>query len=336
MNPVHKYQCNALSQSIASAVPSVKRVRPPALEALRVFEAAARHASFTKAAAELHVTQGAVSQRVQGLEAELGVNLFRRLIRKLELTADGERLAQGVREGLARIACAVSELDQRSESGPLAVSMLPSFASCWLVRRLPRFQYAHPDIEVLVMADEQPVDLHAEDGAEVAIRFGLGGYPGLSTTPLAPDSVGPVCTPLLLSRYGVIETVDELLDMPLLHDSTADGDGSGTGWKSWLAQVGVRGDDPRLGAGSRFTQAHLALEAALLGQGVAMARTSLASDSLAAGRLVRVLPQIAPSAYRYFFVCRPEAAWRAKVARFRDWLRVEMKVVADQHIVGAG
>jgi len=186
------------------------------------------------------------------------------------------------------------------------------------------------------MADEEPVNLQAEDGAAVAIRFGLGAYPGLSATPLATDSVGPVCTPLLLSRYGVIETVDELLDMPLLHDATADGDASGTGWKSWLAQVGVRGDEPRLGVGSRFTQAHLALEAALLGQGVAMARTSLASDSLAAGRLVRVLPQIAPSAYRYFFVCRPEAAWRPKVARFRDWLRVEMKATADQHVVGAG
>jgi LysR family glycine cleavage system transcriptional activator len=333
---VHKYQSNAPARSIANSVPSVKRARPPALEALRVFEAAARHASFTQAAAELHVTQGAVSQRVQGLEAELGVNLFRRLIRRLELTADGKRLAQGVREGLARIACAVSELDRRSESGPLAVSMLPSFASCWLVRRLPRFQYAHPDIEVLVMADEQPVNLQAEDGAEVAIRFGPGHYPGLSTTPLAPDSVGPVCTPLLLSRHGVIETVDELLDMPLLHDSTADGDGSGTGWKSWLAQVGARGDDPRLSTGSSFTQAHLALEAALLGQGVAMARTSLASDSLAAGRLVRVLPEIAPSAYRYFFVCRPEAAWRPKVARFRDWLSLEMKAITDRRIIGAG
>ena len=308
------------------------RARLPALETLRVFETAARHASFTKAAGELHVTQGAVSQRVQGLEAELGVALFRRLTRKLELTADGERLAQGVREGLARIACAVRGLDQRAETGPLAVTMLPSFASCWLVRRLPRFQYAHPNIEVLVMADEEPVDLLAEGGTEAAIRFGLGHYPGLSATPLAPDSIGPVCTPLLLSRQGVIETVDELLDMPLLHDSTADRDESGTGWKTWLAQVGARGDDPRVAAGPRFTQAHLALEAALLGQGVAMARTSLAHDSLAAGRLVRVLPQTAPSAYRYFFVCRPDAAQQRKISCFRQWLIGEMKHIADQHL----
>src|SRR5689334_21836695 len=129
------------------------------LNALRAFEAAARHASFTKAAEELHVTQAAVSHRIQALEAEPRVSLFRRLTRRLELTPDGERVAHGVREGLERISCAVSDLSRRSVTGPLAVSMLPSFAARWLVRRLPRFQYAHPEIEVLVMADEHPVDL---------------------------------------------------------------------------------------------------------------------------------------------------------------------------------
>jgi LysR family glycine cleavage system transcriptional activator len=301
------------------------RTRRPALEALRVFEAAARHASFTKAAAELCVSQAAVSQRILALEADLDVQLFRRLTRKIELTSDGERLARGVREGLARIAGAVSDLDQRSDVGPLAVSMLPSFASRWLVRRLPRFQYAHPNIEVLVMADEHPVDLLSDGAADVAIRFGLGHYPGLATSPLAPDGVGPVCTPLLVARYGVIETIDDMLDMPLLHDSSADRDASGTGWKSWLAHVGAPSDDPRLMIGPRFSQAHLAIEGALLGHGVTLARTSLAGDDLAAGRLVRVLPQIAPSRFKYFLVCRPEAARQGKVIKFREWMKAEMK-----------
>jgi LysR family glycine cleavage system transcriptional activator len=301
------------------------RLHMPPLDALRVFEAAARHASFTKAAAELCVTQAAVSHRIQALEASLGVALFRRLTRRIELTADGESLALGVRDGLARISRAVSDLDGRSDAGTLAVSTLPSFASRWLVRRLPRFRHAYPQIKVLVMADEEPVDFAAFGGAEVAVRFGQGRHPDLSTTLLAPDSVGPVCAPLLLGRYGAIETVDAMLDMPLLHDHVADRDDSGTGWKSWLAHVGAPSDDPRLAVGPSFTQAHLAIEAALLGHGVALARTSLVADDLAAGRLVRVLPQTAPSAFQYYLVCRPEAAQIGKIVRFREWLVGQMK-----------
>jgi LysR family glycine cleavage system transcriptional activator len=300
-----------------------------------VFEAAARHASFTKAAEELHVTQAAVSHRILALEADLGVSLFRRLTRRLELTPDGERLAEGVREGIGRISRAVSELHRRSEGGSLAVSMLPSFASCWLVRRLPRFQYAHPGIEVLVMADDHPVDLLTEGGAEVAIRFGRGRYPGHSVTPLMSDSIGPVCTPLMLARHGVIETVDDLLDMPLLHDTVAERDESGTGWRSWLTHLGRAGEDQRLAVGPRFTQAHLAIEAALLGQGVALARTSLVRDDIAAGRLVRPIPHTAPTAYAYFLVCRPEAAQWSKVARFRGWLISEMRPAAGERVGAA-
>ena len=302
-----------------------KRARLPALDALRVFEAAARHLSFTRAAEELHVTQAAVSHRINALEAELGLALFRRLSRRLELTEDGERLVAGVREGLMRMVRAVADLDRRSQSRPLAISVLPSFASRWLVPRLPRFQYAHPEIEVRVMADEHPVKLLDGHGAEVAVRFGLGNYPGLAVTPIIADSIGPVCSPLLLARYGLIETVDALLDMPLLYDSAAERDDSGSGWASWLAHVGAPSDVVRLGNGPRMSQAHLAIEAALLGHGVALARTSLIGDDLAAGRLVRVLPQTAPTAFRYFFVSRQEVSDRPKIACFRDWVIAEMK-----------
>jgi LysR family glycine cleavage system transcriptional activator len=306
------------------------RSRLPGLEALRFFEAASRHASFTKAAKELCVTQAAVSHRIQALEAELCVSLFRRLTRRIELTPEGERLAEGVRGGLAQIARAVGDLDRDAEIGPLQVSMLPSFASRWLIPRLPRFQSAHPDIAVRVMAEDHSIDLWADDRADLAIRFGRGRYPSLATTPLMSDSIIPVCSPALLARHGRVTTVDALLDLPLLHDSAAERDDSGTDWKSWLGYVGEASDDPRLAGGPRFSHAHFAIEAALLGQGVALARTSLAGGDLSSGRLVSPLPQAAPTMFRYYLVCRPDMAQRHKIVCFRNWLIAETHGVAGE------
>jgi LysR family transcriptional regulator, glycine cleavage system transcriptional activator len=266
-----------------------------------------------------------VSHRVQALEAELRVPLFRRLTRRLELTPDGERLAAGVRDALERIARAVGDLDKNAGAGPLTVSALASFASRWLIPRLPRFQSAHPDIEVRLSAEDHAIDLWAANGTDVAIRFGRGHYPGLTTTPLMPDGVAPVCSPELLKRHRHVASVDALLDLPLLHDSVAERDDSGTGWKSWLAHAGASGDDPRLALGARFSHAHFAIEAALHGQGVALARTSLVADDLASGRLVRPLPQVAPSLFRYFLVCRPDIAEQRKIVCFRDWLVAETR-----------
>ncbi len=299
------------------------RVRVPLLDALRVFEAAARHASFTKAAVELHVTPAAVSHRIQALETDLGFVLFRRLTRRLELTDAGLRLAAGVREGLERITSAVQGLGDEAHAGPLTVTMLPSFASRWLIPRLPRFHRRHPEIEVRVLAEDRQVDLWSDGGPDLAIRFGRGRYPGLAVTPLMPDSVIPVCSPYLFSRRGWVDSVDTLLSMPLLHDSAAEHDDSGSDWKSWLAHVGAPADDPRVAVGPRFSQAHLAIEAALLGQGVALARTSLLGTDLASGRLITPLARSAPAAYRYFLACRPEIAERSKTARFCEWLLAE-------------
>jgi LysR family glycine cleavage system transcriptional activator len=302
----------------------------PPLESLRVFEAAARHASFTKAAEELHVTQAAVSHRIQALEAHLCVVLFRRVAGRLVLTQQGERLAQGVRDGLEQIAWSVGDLERHSDAGPLTVSMLPSFASRWMVARLPRFHLAHPEIEVRVLADTQPIDLVADFAVDLAIRFGRGQYPGLTATLLAPDRIGPVCSPQLLARYGPIGSVEALLELPLLLDSAAETDESATGWGSWLAFLDFTTDDPRLNIGPRFSQAHLAIEAAILGHGVAMARTSLTADDLATGRLVRAHPETAPAAYQYFLVCRPEAADWKKIVCFREWIVAEMRSAKEE------
>jgi LysR family glycine cleavage system transcriptional activator len=316
-------------QGLGPPIPA-SRPRLPALDTLRVFEAAARHANFTKAANELCVTQPAISLRVQALEAELGVILFRRLSRRLELTADGERLALGVRDALERIACAIGELDGRADRGPLNVTMLPSFASRWMIPRLPCFHAAHPKILVRLSAEDHAVDLWAGNGADLAIRFGRGQYPGLSTTPLMPDSIVPVCSPALLRAYRPVTTVNALLEMPLLHDVDAERDDSGSDWKSWLTHIGAPSDDPRLATGPRFSHAHFVIEAALLGQGVAMARTSLIGDDLSAGRLIRPLPHIATTAYRYYLVCRFDVAQQRKVAAFRDWLLAEAQRAEPQ------
>lgn len=304
------------------------RSRRPGLEGLRFFEAASRHGSFTKAAKELCVSQAAVSHRIQALEAELSVTLFRRLTRRVELTPEGERLAEGVRGGLACIARAIGDLDKGGESGPLHVSVLPSFASRWLIPRLPRFRAAHPDIAVRVMAEDHSVDLWADGPADLAIRFGRGRYPSLATTPLMADRIVPVCSPALLACHGPVATVDALLDLPLLHDSAVERDDSGSDWRSWLAYVGAEGDDARLALGPRFSHAHFAIEAALLGQGVALARTSLVGNDLASGRLVSPLPQAAPTNFRYFLVCRPDVAQQRKIVCFRDWLLAEMRGAA--------
>src|SRR5262249_19767059 len=249
----HRHSGNAMSR--------LPDRRLPSLDALRVFEASARHASFTKAAKELHITQTAVSHRIRNLETDLGIVLFRRLTRRLELTAEGERLAHGIREGLERIQLAILDLDDQVTAGPLVVSMLPSFAARWLLPRLPRFNRVHPDIAVQVQAEPELADLRAGN-VHLAIRFGRGRYPGLSVTPLMSATVVPVCSPRLLERYGPIESVDDLLRVPWLYDSEAERDNSGTDWKSWLVHVGSPRQEPDR-MGQHFSQAHLAIDAAV-------------------------------------------------------------------------
>jgi len=299
--------------------------RQPPLDSLRAFEAAARRLSFTEAAEELHVTQGAISQRVKSLELDLRVPLFRRLTRSLELTPWGERLFRGIRPGLDRIAHALAEFDQQSETGALTVSVLPSFARLWLLPRLPRFRELHPEIDVQVLADGQAVDLNLS-GPDFAIRFGHGKYPGLAATYLMPDSVQPVCSPKLLASHPPIETVEDLVALPLIYDTPTETDHSKSDWRSWLTHLGAGAI--ALPPGLGFNQADLAIDAALLGLGVALARTSLIADELAAGRLVRAYPCAAPTAYAYYLLCRPWSAGRTRIAHFRDWLLGEANRVA--------
>jgi LysR family transcriptional regulator, glycine cleavage system transcriptional activator len=292
----------------------------PQFDSLYVFSVAARHLSFTAAAAELHRTQSAVSHRIKALEAELGVPLFIRLTRRLVLTAAGQALARQVNQAIADIARTIAELDKVGETRSIRVTTLPSVASRWLMPRMSRFLDLHPDIEVHVIADSRPLDLRVED-IDLAIRFGRGRYPGHSTSLLMRDRVLPVCSPAFIAERGPIATLDALLELPLLHDSAAEGDGSLSDWQSWFDQLGRK--DAPCHAGQRFSNAALLIEAAALGLGVALGRFSLVADHFSTGTLICPLPLATATAFSYYLVALSESAALPNIVRFRHWLRAE-------------
>ena len=293
------------------------RRRLPSLNSLRAFEAAARQESFTKAADELCVTQGAVSQQVKGLEAELGVRLFRRERQRLVITDAGRSYLGVVRDAFDRLAMGTERLLQRQNSGVLTVTTSPNFAAKWLVHRLGRFSDAHPGIELRISASIQHVDFARED-IDLAIRHGVGQWPGLHVTRLCVEELFPVCGPKLVRGRGALRSPRDLKHHTLLHaNDTGD-------WVKWLKLVGV--DDVDFKRGTVFNQASMAIDAAVDGQGVALARTALAAWDLLSGRLVRPFPQALEAPYALWIVCPAPAADLPKIATFRSWL---LKEAAD-------
>jgi LysR family glycine cleavage system transcriptional activator len=285
--------------------------RLPSLNALRAFEAAARNASFTRAARELHVTQSAISHQVRALEDELGAELFVRLPRALRLTSKGEALARGARDAFARIAQATAEAAARPH---LCVSVLPSFAACWLLPRLGRFHRAHPEIELRIHASQELADF-AHDGVDVAIRYGRGRFPGLHAEKLLDEEVFPVCSAKIARR---LRRPADLARFDLLHDDVRPA--AHAGWPAWLRAARLRLGAPR---GTRFSDAHLMLEAAAAGQGVALARSVLAAADLRARRIVRPFALSVPSRYSYFLVWPEGAEVRPEVRAFAEFVRAE-------------
>ena len=292
-------------------------MRLPPLIYLRAFEVAARQLSFTRAATELHLTQSAVSYQIKALEDALGVKVFHRQTRKLTLTAEGEILAQGVRTGLECIVRALDTLEKRTVTGPLTVNVLSSFAARWLIPRLGDWRREHPDIEIRLAADDRLVDFSDSD-IDVAIRFGLGRYPGLETVRIMGDTIMPVCSPRLLQQGPPLNSPADLDRHVLLHDAMAEHDGSGADWKSWIQKAGISGIDSE--KGPRFSPAHMLIQAAIEGQGVALGRASLVADDLTSGRLVKPFGPIVGMEFAYYLVCRPEAASHPKLIAFQNWL----------------
>ncbi len=295
--------------------------RLPPLSALRAFEAAARHLSFTRAADELCVTQAAVSHQVKGLEALLGIQLFRRYNRRLELTRAGESYLPPLRDAFDMMATATRRLRPEENSGQLKVTTLQSFAAKWLIPRLARFQEQHPDIDPMISTSHRLVDLEAEE-IDVAIRVSSGSHPGLHVVRLMDDLAFPVCAPRLLEGpHGLHKPVD-LARHALLHDFSVSRDGDAPNWRNWLRRADVRGVDAE--KGPAYNDTAMALQAAAAGQGVALGRRSLVIDDLKAGLLVRPFGPDMPTRYSWHFVCTPSGAEHPKVRAFLRWLQDEI------------
>jgi LysR family transcriptional regulator, glycine cleavage system transcriptional activator len=295
--------------------------RLPPLNALKAFEAAARHESFTRAAEELCVTQGAVSHQVKALEAELGLKLFNRHRQRLVITDAGRAYLIVVRDAFDRIADGTERLLQRQSGGALTVSTSPNFAAKWLVHRLGRFAEAHPGIDLRVSASLHHVDFARED-IDLAIRHGDGTASGLHVTRLCAEELFPVCSPKLFNGRNPLRAPSDLGRFTLLHVNDRQG------WSQWLDFAGVTGVD--LARGPVLNQASMAIDAAVDGQGVALARTALAAWDLIGGRLVRPFAMAMPASYAYWIVCTKAAAKLPKIVAFNDWLLAEAAEDARQ------
>ncbi len=305
----------------------------PPFAALRAFEAAARHLSFKKAAEELHVTPAAISQQIRWLENYLGRPLFRRLTRAIAITPYGEAMLPKLREGFGCLAAAIDSTRQGAE-GTLTIHAPPSFASRWLVPRLPRFGAWHPEIVLRLSSGADNVDRQGEAAAherrpidprspasELAIRYGTGHYPGQRVEKIfAPDYV-PVCSPSLPTPERPLAVPADLARHVLIHDETIAAEERRPDWAQWLAMAGVDGIDARRGL--HFSNAVLAVEAALDAQGVALAASPLVDTDIAAGRLFKPFALTTPSPYAYYLVMSPAMAGRPSVAAFRDWILAE-------------
>jgi LysR family glycine cleavage system transcriptional activator len=283
------------------------------MQALRALEAVARTGSLTKAADAMHVTHGAISHQLKGLEADLGVQMVERVGRGIRLTDEGARFAARVRSALAELAEAVREVTEHNNPRQFRVSVMPSFAARWLLPRIGRFFAAHPDIDLDVRASMALVDFRRDD-VEAALRYGGGDYPGVVSEHLLDDEYYPVCSPRLgngrlptrpaeISRYLLLRSDNEF-------------------WEPWFRAAGL--DWPEPARGPIFNDASHLMQAAVDGQGIALARSSLIGNDIANGVLVRLFDIAVPSPNHYYLVYPPRLSDSPKLGQFRAWLRAEI------------
>lgn len=296
----------------------------PPLNALRAFEAAARHLSLTKAAAELGVTPGALSHQIRGLEEFLGLELFHRLPRAVALTDVGRQLHPGLQAGFGQIRQALAAIGAVGNDRVLVVSTPPGFTAKWLAPRLYRFLSAHPDIDTRISSTVVNADFKT-DGVDVAVRHMRAvqtNDPELLVEKLADQFYVPVCSPKLLERLGGLATPADLKRASLIHDDSLTGQAETSGWADWLAAAGVDGLD--VSRGLRFNTADHAIQATIEGAGVLLAHGLLVHDDLRAGRLVAPFALTISSRRSLYFVCPKGREKRPNVRAFREWVTLEM------------
>jgi LysR family transcriptional regulator, glycine cleavage system transcriptional activator len=303
--------------------PSRARARRPIqLAALRGFEVAARHLSFTLAAEELALTQSAISRQIATLERQVGKALFVRKTRALALTAHGERLHAAVRQALAGIDTCVDTIRGVGQAPRIGLTTYASFASLWLVPRLAEFQQHHPDIEFRIDASDRAIDL-AEEGLDLAIRRSLPSRIDAShrPTPLCEEFVAPALSPHLLERSGLsLREPADLQRLPLIEMDDHARSGAATSWQRWFESFGVPA--PRVAGGKlTFSFVDQAVQAAVRGQGVVLGRTPLLADTVAAGQLLVPFPDMAlRTGYHYYLLLHPERAQAPEIVAFTRWL----------------
>jgi LysR family glycine cleavage system transcriptional activator len=296
----------------------------PQLNALRAFEAAARHLSLTKAAQELHVTAGALSHQIRGLEELLGLKLFERGVRSIALTRAGLRLYPGLRSGFSQIREAVEALARAGNERALVISTPPGFTSKFLAPRLYRFSAAHPEIDARVSSSVVNANF-VTDGVDVAIRNMPVDHeddPELAVEPLVDMAYVPVCSPKLIETHGPIRSGEALKSLPLIHDESLGNRPGLLGWADWFATAGATGVD--LSRGLRFTSTDHALDATIEGAGVLLTHDILAYDELRTGRLIIPFP-LSLSSKRVYSVVYPKRRGELpNVRAFRSWIRQEV------------
>ncbi|NKB48741.1 MAG: transcriptional regulator GcvA [Alphaproteobacteria bacterium] len=294
----------------------------PSTMALRAFEVAARRLNFTHTASELNLTQGAVSHQIRELETRLGVALFERQGRGLELSSAGRQYLPYVQDALDRLRAGGRALHDDGPNNALTVSLSPPFAAKWLVPRLGDFLTAHPDMDLRISASMHHVTF-ADDGIDMAIRHGNGDWPDLHVTRLWVEEIFPVCSPALLASGPPLREIADLANHVLIHDR------SRAGWATWLDNVGADTSAIDLDRGPGFNETSLAIDAAVAAQGVALSRSALAAGDLAAGRLVQPLREAHPAPFAYWIVCPKSSAEQTNIVRFRNWLLEEAATDAD-------
>ncbi|GAB54858.1 LysR family transcriptional regulator, glycine cleavage system transcriptional activator [Glaciecola punicea ACAM 611] len=290
--------------------------RLPPLNSLKAFESAARHLSFTKAADELFVTQAAVSHQIKSLESFLSMKLFHRKNRSLLLTEEGQSYFHDLRDIFVHLQEATQRLVTLGTKGAITIATPPSFASQWLVPRLHQFSAQHSDIDVRIKAvdaDEGFLD----DSVDIAVFYGRGSWSGLASTKLLSEYLTPMCSPRLLERGKPLGSLEDLSQHTLLHDNTR------IAWKNWLSAFGIK--NINVNQGPIFSHTMLVLQAACIGQGVALSDTVLAKPEIESGRLICPFNEKIESKLSHYLVCKESQVEQSKIKVFSEWMLSQAK-----------